>query len=137
VWGASCWRHIPGRALAGGEDEQEIVQARDPEDSGDGIVDPGEDQESLLSEQSLMRRHQDAETGAVEKRHLRQVEVDDPATPALLRSQSLGELVPSGQIQLAHGSDRRTQWTVIDDLQLVPRAGICGDGSDDGHDDAP
>jgi hypothetical protein len=48
--------------LAGGGDEQGVIQARDPDDSGDGVADTGEDQEPVLSEQPVMRRDEKAET---------------------------------------------------------------------------
>jgi hypothetical protein len=91
----------------------------------------------VLAKQPVMRLDEDAQTGAVEERHLRQVELNDPATTALLRSQNVSEVVPCGQVELANGADRRTQRIMIDNSQLVPGTRFGSDGLDDSHDDAP
>jgi hypothetical protein len=63
--------------------------------------------------------------------------MNDPVTPAFLRSQNVGEVVPCGQVKLANGANRHTQWVLIDNGHLVPGTGLGGDGLDDSHDDAP
>ena len=86
---------------------------------------------------AVVRRDQDAETGAVDERHPREVDADDTATCDLLLLEYVGQGVPRGEIQLAGSGDGRSQRIEIDHGQLESEISVGHESPDTCHDDAP